>query len=225
MGLLDKTLNLAKKATEAVIDTAGNKIDEAKQKRAEEERRFIAEFPYKHRYIIRQKDSVSLDLVLWDVLERDSYVIYDADENPVYIAKGTVLMGKHHFVITNPEKQEMGKVRKALFNVPIPFMKERKTCTIEIAGQEPFDIETCISLKEREYNVLYRNMSIRADAKEKEFQVFDKKGKKPIIHIYKIRSEENFFKDKYFVGFDDEANKMLAICMAIGIDTIRFSED
>ena len=225
MGLLDKTLNLAKKATEAVIDTAGNKIDEAKQKRAEEERRFIAEFPYKHRYIIRQKDSVSLDLVLWYVLERDSYVIYDADENPVYIAKGTVLMGKHHFVITNPEKQEMGKVRKALFNVPIPFMKERKTCTIEIAVQEPFDIETCISLKEREYNVLYRNMSIRADAKEKEFQVFDKKGKKPIIHIYKIRSEENFFKDKYFVGFDDEANKMLAICMAIGIDTIRFSED
>lgn len=34
-----------------------------------------------------------MDLVLWEVLERDSYVIYNADEEPVYIAKGTVLMG------------------------------------------------------------------------------------------------------------------------------------
>lgn len=225
MGLLDKTLNLAKKATEAAIGTANRKIDEAKQKHLEAEQKFIQEFPYKNRYIIRQKDAVSLDLVLWEVLERDSYVIYNADEEPIYIAKGTVLMGKHHFVITNPEKQQMGKICKALFNVPMPFIKERKTCTIELTGQEPFEIETCISFKEREYTVSYRNMTIKADTKEKEFQIFEKNSKKPIIHIYKVRSDEGFFKDKYFVGFDESDNKILAISMAIGIDTIRFSEN
>ena len=224
MGLLDKTLNLAKKATEAVIDSASKKLDEAKKRHEEAEQKFIQEFPYKHRYIIRQKDSVSLDLVLWDVLERDSYVIYDADEEPIYIAKGTVLMGKHHFVITNSDKQEVGKVRKALFNIPMPFMKDRKTCTVEVNGQEPFEIETCISFKEREYNVSYSDISIRADTKEKEFRVFDKNSKTPIIHIYKVRSDEGFFKDKYFVGFDDESNEKLAIGIAIGIDAIRFSE-
>lgn len=225
MGLLNKTLDLAKKATGAVVDTAGKKINEAKQKKAEEERRFIEEFPYKYRYIIRQKDAVSLDLVLWEVLERDSYVIYNADEEPVYIAKGTVMMGKHHFVVTNQEKQVMGKVNKALFSVPIPFMKERKKCSIELAGEEAFEMETCISFNEREYTVSNRSMTIKADNREKEFQIFDKKSKKPIIHIYKVRSDEGFFQDKYFVGFDKEANKMRALLMTIGIDTIRFGED
>ena len=225
MGLLNKTLDLAIKATGTVVDTAGKKIAEAKQKKEEEEKRFIEEFPYKHRYIIRQKDAVSLDLVLWEVLERDSYVIYNADDEPVYIAKGTVMMGKHHFVVTNPERQVMGKVNKALFNVPIPFMKERKTCSIELAGQDAFEMETCISFKEREYNVSNRDMTIKADIREKEFQIFEKKIKKPIIHIYKVRSDEGFFKDKYFVGFDEEENKMLAILMTIGIDTIRFGEN
>lgn len=225
MGLLNKTFDLAKKATGTVWDTAGKKINDARQKREEEERKFFEEFPYKNRYIIRQKDSVSLDLVLWEVLERDSYVIYNADEEPVYIAKGTVLMGKHHFVVTDPNKQEMGKVRKALINVPIPFMKERKTCTIEVKNEEPFELETCISFNEREYTATKSGMTIKADTKDKEFQIFEKKGKKPIIHIYKVRSDEGFFKDKYVIGFDEDANKMLAILMTIGIDAIRFSED
>lgn len=224
MGLINKTFDLAKKATGAVVDAAGKKIAEAKQKKEEEEKRFIAEFPYKYRYIIRQKDSVSIDLVLWDVLERDSYVIYNADEEPVYIANGTVLLGKHHFVITNPQKQVMGKVKKALFNVPIPFMKERKTCTIELTDQEIFEMETCISFNEREFTVSKSGITIKADNREKEFRVYDKKDKKPIIHIYKVRSDEGFFKDKYFVGFDEETNKMLALLMTIGIDTIRFGE-
>ena len=86
-------------------------------------------------------------------------------------------------------------------------------------------METCISFKEREYTTTKSGMTIKADAREKEFQVFDKKGKKPIIHIYKVRSDEGFFKDKYVVGFDEDTNKMLAILMTIGIDTIRFSED
>ncbi len=225
MGLLNKTIGLAVKATGAVVDTAGKKLAEAKQKKEEEERRFIEEFPYKYRYIIRQKDSVSLDLVLWEILERDSYVIYNADEEPVYIAKGTVMMGKHHFVVTNPEKEVIGKVNKALFNVPMPFIKERKTCTIEIVGQNTFEMETCISFNEREYTVSNLGMTIKADYKEKEFQICDKNSKKTIIHIFKVRSEEGFFKDKYIVGFDEESNTMLAILMTIGIDTIRFGEN
>lgn len=225
MGLLEKTLNLAKKATERVIDTAGKKIEEARQKRIEEEQKFLREFPYKHRYTIRQKDSVSVDLVFGDVLERDSYVVYDADDEPVYMANGTVLMGKHHFVITNREKEELAKVNKALVNMPIPFMKERKSCMIEVAGEESFEMDTYISSGEREYSIYHSDLTIKADANGTEFRLVDRKTRKTCVHIYKVRSDEGFFKDKYYVGFDDETKKMMAICAAIGIDTIRFSED
>lgn len=225
MGLLGKTFELAKKATTAAIDSANRKLEEAKQKRIEEERRFLESFPYANRYTIKQKDSVSLDLVLWEVLERDSYVIYDTADNPIYIAKGTVLMGKHHFVVTSPDKKQHCKIHKAIFNVPLPFMKDRKTCKIELLGKEPFEIETCISFNEREYSVSGSRFSIKADEKEKEFMIFRKNKKKPDIHIYKVKSDEGFFKDKYYVGFDNPEDGMLAISMAIGIDTIRYAED
>ena len=225
MGLLNKTLDIAKKATITVLDTVEKKITEEEQKRVEKERKFVDGFPYKYRYIIRQKDTVSTDLLLWEVLEGDSYVIYNANKEPIYIAKGTALMGKHHFIVTNPNKQVIGRINKALFNVPIPLVKECGACSINIEGEEPFELDTYISFNKREYTVSYRNMTITADIKEKEFQILDKNGKKPIIHIYKVRSDEGFFKDKYFVGFDEEKNEMLAIFMAIGIDLIRFSGD
>lgn len=224
MGLINKTLKLAQKATNVVTDTAVKKLTEAKQKREEKERQFIAKFPYKYRYILRQKDSVSIDLILWDALERDSYVIYNSNEEPVYIAKGTMMMGKHHFIVTNPEKKVLGKVNKALFNVPIPFMKERKTCSIELPDQNPFEMETCISFNEREYTIS-NGMSIKSDNREREFQIYNKTSPKPIIHIYKICSGDGFFSDKYFVGFDEETYKTLALLLTIGIDTIRFGED
>ena len=225
MGLFDKTKDLAKKATNAVADTAAKKIAETKQKREEEERRFIEEFPYKHRYIIRQKDSVSIDLVLWDVLERDSYVISNADDKPVYIAKGTMLFGKHHFVVTNPENEVVGKVNKALFKIPIPLAKERKSFSIEIPGQEPFVVSTYTLFNEREYSISYSNLIMKANNREKEFQIFEKNSIKPIIHIYKVRSDESFFRDKYYVGFDDESYLAQAILMSIGIDVIFYGED
>lgn len=224
MGLLDKTLSLAKKASGTVIDSANKKIDAAKQKKLEAEQKFIREFPYTNRYIVRQKESVSVDLVLWDVLEKDSYVIYNANEEPVYIAKGTMFMGKHHFVVTNSQNERVGKVSKALFKVPVPFVKDRKGFTVDIDGVKPFDVETSVSFGERDFSIS-NNLNIQTNEKEKEFKVFDKNNKKPIIHIYKVRSDERFYWDKYVVGFDDEKNKMLAFCMAIGIDAILFAPD
>ena len=224
MGLLGKTLELAKKATSSVIESANRKLEEARQKRIEEEKKFLQEFPYKYRYIIKQGETLSLDLVLWEGLERNSYVVFDDKENPVYIAKGTFWMGRHHFIVTDNNKKRCCKINKALFNVPLPFIKERKTCKIALSEEEPFEIGTCISFKEREYSISKDGMSIKADEKEKEFKIFRNNNDTPDIHIYKIRSGE-FLKGKYCVGFDNYADGILALSLAVGIDTIRFSLD
>lgn len=225
MGLLNKAIGTAVKATGKVKDAAEKKVKEAKKKRQEEERKFFEQFPYKNMYIIRQKDSISVDLVLWEVLERDYYVVYDEKDIPIYIAKGTKMMGKHHFVVTNPEKQVVGKVKKALLNIPMPFMKEHKSCSIEIEGKEPFELETYISFNERTFDIDKKGLKIEVDSKEKEFQVKRGNRKKPIIHIYKRRSDEGFWMDKYVVGFDDEKDKMLAVFLTIGIDSIRYADN
>lgn len=225
MGLLNKAIGNAVKATGKIKEAAEKKVNEAKKKRKEEERKFFEQFPYKNMCIIRQKDSISVDLVLWEVLERDYYVIYDEKDVPIYIAKGTTMMGKHHFIVSNSEKKVVGKVKKALFNIPMPFMKERKSCSIEIEGNEAFELETYISFRERQYDIGRKGLVIEIDSKEKEFRVKRNSRKKPIIHIYKRRSDEGFFMDKYVVGFDDEKDKILAILLTIGIDTIRYADD
>lgn len=217
---LKKTAQVAKKASSVAIDTANKKVDEIKQKQIDKERKFIEEFPYQHRISVRQMDSTSVDLLLWEVLERDSYVVYDVNEKPIYIIKGTVMMGKHHFVITNPEKRVVGKIRKAIFNMPIPFEKEKEKCIIELNGEEPFELETYISFGEREYHFFNKGLKIRVtDKLEREFKINNRKHKKPVVHIYK----KGIMRDRYTVGFDEVKNEILAIALTIGVDIIRFS--
>lgn len=228
MGLFDKTLGLAKKATSTVADAASKKIAEAKQKREEEERRFIEEFPYKYRYIVRQKESISYDidpLLLWDVLERDSYLVSNSEEDPVFIVKGTLMFGKHHFVVTNSKKAVVGKVNKALFKVPVPFAKDRKSFMVDIPGEENFTVSTYILMGEQEYDVSISGATFDGDKRAKEYKFFDRGALKPTVHIYKVRSDEGFLRDKYYVGFDDESNLVKAILLAIGVDAVFYSPD
>lgn len=228
MKLFDKTLDLAKKATSAVADTAAKKIAEAKQKREEEERRFIEEFPYKYRYVMRQKESISYDidpLLLWDVLERDSYLISNANEEPAFIAKGTLMFGKHHFVVTNSNKEVIGKVNKALFKIPVPLAKDRKSFLVDIPGEENFTVSTYTLFDEADYSISLNNITMKADKREKEFMFLEKGNPKPIIHVYKVRSDDLFLRDKYFVGFDNENYLVKAVLLTLGIDVIFYGAD
>ncbi len=57
------------------------------------------------------------------------------------------------------------------------------------------------------------------DKLEREFQINNRKQRKPVIHIYK----KGIMRDKYTVGFDEEKNEILAVVMAVGLDLIRFN--
>ena len=47
MGLLDKTLKIAKQASKAAMDVAGEKIDEIKKKSEDKNKIFVENIPYK----------------------------------------------------------------------------------------------------------------------------------------------------------------------------------
>ena len=181
--------------------------------------------PYDNVYVLLQNDAVNIDLGLWETPERDSFVIYDVDRHPLYIAKGTFWMGKHHFILTNSHKTVCGKVNKALFNVPLPFVEDRVSCTVELPGEETFSLETKLSFGRRDYSCSLKGIKIVADEKEKEFRIIRDCEKKPLAHIYKTRSfaKGTFYNDKYYVAFDDKNDELLAINIAVAIDLIRFN--
>lgn len=223
MGIKEKALGFVKTASYALLETATEKINEEMTNRLQREQKFIENFPYKYRYIIRQNASTSVDLLFWEGLERDSYVVYDANDIPIYVTQGAVLLGKNSFTMRDVHKNIVAKIHKSLITLPIPLTKERQTCKIELPDEPTFDMETYVSFGDRCYLISKSDWKIEADNKDKEFKVFTAKGKRPLIHIYKVLSFEDLFKDKYIIGFDDESYKMTALAMTIGLDTIRFA--
>ena len=223
MGLKEKALDMIKNASYTALEMATTKINEEINNQKQKEKKFIDEFPYKHKYLIKQNDTTSIDAFFFEILERDSYVIFNADNYPVYLAQGSVLFGKHCFTLTDTNKKVVAKINKALVNVPIPLMKDRKSCSIELSGETPFSMETYESFKEDHYTISKTGFSIKSDSNN-EFKIMEHKKKKPIIHIHRVRSIETLLHDKYIVGFDDEASTVLAIAITIGLDAIRFSD-
>ena len=57
MKLTTKTLELVRKTAATAIDSANRKLEDAKQRKLDEQRMFWQNFPYKHRYTITPQDS------------------------------------------------------------------------------------------------------------------------------------------------------------------------
>lgn len=212
MGLLDKTLKLAKEASKAAIDAAGKKSNKQKKKRADE----IENIPYKYKYVVTQ------DVDCGIIIDRDSYGILDINNNVILLAKGTVLRGTHHFIITK-NKEEVATVHKHYFNFSGLIEREKKICTIELAGESPFEMRTYVEFKERQYDISKSGWHLSSSSnriRETEFHFNKGRTKKPAITVYKPGAISN----KLIVAFDNEEYSVLAACFAIGIDLIRFSD-
>lgn len=239
MGLLGKALGaVAKKALDIAVDNgaidkvlqsenvqktiknASNKLNKAIGMK--EETDALLEMPYQYKYIIRQQETSSVDLIFGEVLERDTYILFDKENNTEFIVKGTVLMGKHHFIMKNSNAKEVGRIKKALVNIPIPFEKEAKSCSIIINDTHYCDVSTCVSFGERDYSLSYSDLHINFDKFEKEFKIYKGKSKELICQINKTFSSDVTHRDKYVVGINSLEYKIPMLLIAIGIDLVRY---
>lgn len=227
MGILKDTVGKTKKLAANMIDTAKEaaqkKIEEDRNRREEKERQFKESFPYKHMLTIREKNIFSSkESGLWEEITNESYVITDADEKPVYIAKEGFWLGSYNYRITNLEKKVIGHVRRHLINFGYPFVKERHGCTVKVAEtNEKFRLTTYLSFKEREFGGTERAYKVTCKDKKKlakEFKIT--KGNKKIAHIYKVSSDDGFLASRYIVGYDNENDENIAVLNSLAIHLI-----
>lgn len=187
-----------------------------------EESEAFLEMPYQYKYIIRQQETSSVDLFLGEILERDTYILIDKENNTEFIVKGTVLMGKHHFIMKNSEAREVGRIKKSLVNIPIPFEKEPKSCSIIINDTRYCDVKTYILFGERNYSLSCSDLNIKFDKFGKEFKIYKSESKEPICQINKTFANDTTYRDKYVVGINSLEHKIPMLLIAIGIDLIRY---
>lgn len=226
MGLISKKIIKTVSATvgEKVVNKISDKATERRNRKIEEEKKLIENLPFENKYMVRSQPSSSIDLGLWDVLERDSYIVYDDNDNPFLIAKGALVMGKHHFIVTNKDKIKIATIHKELFKFPGVFEKNRKGCRINIAEKEYIQLESYTEFDEDKYRLSGCDYSITADMWKKEFCIIDDRTHKTIAKILRVHSEQSIFLTQYVVAFNNLQNKLLALFICICLDLVHFSE-
>lgn len=225
--MVSNTVEKAKKLTTNLIDsakeTARQKKEADRKRREEKERHFKETFPYQYMLTIREKNIFSSkESGLWEQITSDSYVITDADEKPVYIAKESLLVGSYKYTVTDSDKKVIGHIRRHLFNFGFPFVKDRHGCTVRVAkNNERYRLTTHMFLNEREFGGLYSTYSVRCkDKKEfpKEFMIL--KGNKEIAHIYSLSSDDGFLASRYIIGYNDKNNEILTVLNSLAIHLV-----
>lgn len=115
-----------------VVDVVNQKISHVVGMKTEEE--IVEGSQDDYQLVIVQKVS-KVDFVFGDVDWRDFYFALDKNGKQQFAINGNLVMGKHYFSIYDNNKKELGKVRKKLITIPIPFQKETKECDIIIDGE------------------------------------------------------------------------------------------
>lgn len=230
MGLLKDVAKATKQKANEIAEKAKaeaeRKKEEERLRKEENERKFRESFPFKRMYNIRKDTTQKPEY--WETLTHHSYVVTDENENPVFIAKENFWIENYRFKVTNSNKEVVGYIRKHLFNFGFPFVKDRKGCTIRLADNSfKARLTTYVSFKEREFGSTEGTISVKLENKdklgrEKVYKVSKNGSNKKFSKVYRIRSDEGFFKDRYVVGFDDEEDAILATLVAIGINMIRY---
>lgn len=230
MGLLKKavkaTAQKANELAEKAKAEAERKKEEERLKKEENERKFRETFPFKRMYDIRKDTTQKPEY--WEKLTRNTYVVTDEKEQPVYIAKENFWIENYLFEVTDANKKVVGHIRKHLFNFGWPFVKERRGCTIWLADKSfRARLTTYVFWGEREFGSTENTVSVKLESKdkfgrEKVYKVSKAKSNKKFSKVYRIRSDEGFFKDRYIVGFDEEDDAVLASLVAIAINMIRY---
>lgn len=230
MGLLKKvaevTSQKASELAEKARAEAERKKEEERLRKEENERKFRENFLYKRMYYIKKDTKQKPEY--WEKLTRNTYVVSDENEQPVYIAKENYWIENYRYKITDSNKKTVGYIRKHLINFGWPFVKERKGCTIWLADNSfKARLTTYISFGEREFGSTEDTISVKLEDKdkfgrEKVYRVSKADSNNVFSRVYRIRSDEGYFKDKYVVGFDNEEDSVLASLVAIAINMIRY---
>lgn len=230
MGVLKDVAKVTKQKAGELAEKAKAEVERKKEeerlRKEENERKFRESFPFQRMYNIRKDTKQKPEY--WEKVTNHTYVVTDENEKPIYIAKENFWIENYRFKVTNSDKEVVGFIRKHLFNFGFPFVKERKGCTIKLADNSfKARLTTYISFNKREFGGTEGTISVVLEntdklGSENIYKVSKSGSNKNFSKVYRIRSDEGFFKDRFVVGFDNEEDAILATLIAIGINMIRY---
>lgn len=154
---------------------------------------------------------------------KETYYIYDQNQQVRYTVKGELLSMKHHLHIYDAtERKELATVKEKLIAVRTPFSldSQPKNFVIEVKGKKIGKVKTKASLTKRKFDVTFNDWSVEGDVFGKNYKILDKDGNVVMVASQKY----SYVNDMYFVDITNPDNELYCVLILLALDSASMTK-
>lgn len=207
MGLLGKVIGTGACLIGAGAEAIGKKIENSFLKQEQKNLEYLAKYPYKHKFIVREVKEVQSDMnfVKEFGLKKNFFVIYSSENIPIQLAYSEEKMGKCKYTLVDMQANELAVL-----------VAKKKTCSIEY-GNVKYELKSSEMFDKRKFSLINSGYKIDCNNTGSDLIIY---GGGSRINIQKVPSDLGMKWGEYIVGCNDSKDVMLTVVLGIAVGTI-----
>ena len=209
MGLLGKAIGAGASLIGAGAEAIGRGIENAFLKQEKKNLEYLAKYPYKNKFIVREVKEVQSDMEFAKDfgVKKNFFVVYSSENTPVFLAYSEEKYGKCKYTLVDMAANEIAV-----------FVSKKKHCTIEY-GNDTYELKYSELFDKPKFTLNNNNFKMTCNDTGKEIRV-QKSGNKTAIQINKVPSDLGAKWGEYVVGCNNDADVTLTMIFGIAVGTV-----
>ena len=209
MGLIGKAIGTAASLIGAGAEAIGKEIENAFLKQEKKNLEYLAKYPYKNKFIVREVKEVQSDMKFAKdfCVKKNLFVAYSSENNPVFLAYSEEKFGKCKYTLVDMAANEIAAL-----------VSKKKNCTIEY-GNDTYELKYTELFDKPKFTLKNSNFKMKCNDTGKEIRV-QRGGNKTAIQINKVPSDLGAKWGEYVVGCNNGTDVILTILFGIAVGII-----
>lgn len=204
MGILGKIVGTG-------FEAIGRKVEDVFLKREQKNLEYIANYPCKCKYIIREIKEVQddMDYAKELGLKKNFFGVYSPENTPIYLAYS--------------EGEKFGRCKYALVDIAANeiaiLVAKKNSCSIEFNGGK-YELKSSEIFDKRKFSLSNSDYKMECNDTGSEIKVYRKNVKNVLMQINKVPSDLGMKWGEYIIGCNEQEDVILTILLGIAVGTI-----
>jgi hypothetical protein len=209
MGLLGKVIGAGASLIGSGAEAIGRGIEKAFLKQEMMNLEYLAKYPYKYKYIIREVKEAQSDMEFAKDfgVKKNFFVVYSSKNNPILLAYSEEKFGKYKYTLVDMAANEIAVL-----------VSKKKHCTIE-CGNDTYELKYSELFDKPKFTLNNSNFKMTCNATGKEIRV-QKGGNNTSMQINKVPSDLGAKWGEYVVGCNNNTDVTMTILLGIAVGTV-----
>lgn len=209
MGLIGKVIGAGASLIGAGAEAIGRGIEKAFLKQEMMNLEYLAKYPYKNKFIIREVKKVQSDMEFAKDfgVKENFFVVYSSENLPVLLAYSEEKFGKYKYTLVDMAANEIAVL-----------VSKKKHCTIEYRN-DTYELKYSELFNKPRFTINNSNYRMACNETGKEIRV-QKRDSKTAIQINKVPSDLGAKWGEYIVGCNNDTDVIMTILFGIAVGTM-----